>query len=170
LPAFVVNLGLNCSSSPTWRGRPSASRLLQPARYQGAVRQAGRGRDQMDPAVVQLMRFLVYAAVATPQRREAGKAWNRCISPVAAHPGDRLLSEPIAGVQPCRREPLFLPHSGHCRSIQAVVGRDGKRSFGSTPCRLSPANAAACLAFGRIWSGKTNSMVQSRATAGRNGD
>jgi hypothetical protein len=24
----------------------------------------------MDPAVVQLMRFLVYAAVATPQRRE----------------------------------------------------------------------------------------------------
>jgi len=32
----------------------------------------------------------------------------RRISPVAAHSGDRLLSEPTAGTQPCRREPLFL--------------------------------------------------------------
>jgi len=29
-------------------------------------------------------------------------------SPVAAHSGDRLLSEPTAGTQPCRREPLFM--------------------------------------------------------------
>ena len=36
------------------------------------------------------------------------------ISPVAAHSGDRLLSEPTAGTQPCRRERLFLPHT--CRS------------------------------------------------------
>jgi hypothetical protein len=38
---------------------------------------------------------------------------NRRISPVAAHSGDRLLSEPIAGTQPCGREPLFMPHCRH---------------------------------------------------------
>ena len=36
----------------------------------------------------------------------------RRISPVAAHSGDRLLSEPTAGTQPCRREPLFMQLSG----------------------------------------------------------
>src|SRR5271166_3131002 len=48
------------------------------------------------------------------QRFENGPAndRNRRISPVAAHSGDRLLSEPTAGTQPCRREPLFLPQSG----------------------------------------------------------
>jgi hypothetical protein len=30
-------------------------------------------------------------------------------SPVAAHSGDRLLSEPTVATQPCRREPLFMP-------------------------------------------------------------
>jgi hypothetical protein len=35
----------------------------------------------------------------------------RRISPVAAHSGDRPLSEPTAGTQPCRREALFLPRS-----------------------------------------------------------
>src|SRR5215813_14491313 len=30
------------------------------------------------------------------------------VSPVAAHSGDRLLSEPTAGTQPCRREQLFM--------------------------------------------------------------
>jgi hypothetical protein len=34
---------------------------------------------------------------------------NRRISPVTAHSGDRLVSEPTAGTQPCRREPLFMP-------------------------------------------------------------
>jgi hypothetical protein len=38
-------------------------------------------------------------------------ARKRRISPVVAHSGDRLLSEPTAGTQPCRREPLFLPLS-----------------------------------------------------------
>jgi hypothetical protein len=45
---------------------------------------------------------------------------NRRISPVAAHSGDRLLSEPTAGTQPCRREPLFMPR---CRRS----GRDWDR-------------------------------------------
>ena len=35
----------------------------------------------------------------------------RRISPIAAHSGDRLLSEPTAGTQLCRREPLFMPHA-----------------------------------------------------------
>ena len=35
----------------------------------------------------------------------------RRISPVAAHSGDRLLSEPTAGTQPCRRDRLFMPRS-----------------------------------------------------------
>src|ERR1700720_253837 len=38
----------------------------------------------------------------------------RRISPVSAHSGEGLLSEPTAGTQPCRREPLFMPHT--CRS------------------------------------------------------
>jgi transposase len=30
-------------------------------------------------------------------------------SPVVTHAGDRLLSEPTAGTQPCGREPFFMP-------------------------------------------------------------
>jgi hypothetical protein len=37
----------------------------------------------------------------------------RRVSPVMAHSGVRLLSEPKAGTQPCRREPLFMPHCRH---------------------------------------------------------
>ena len=37
----------------------------------------------------------------------------RRISPVAAHCGDRLLSEPTAGTQPWRREPLLMPQRRH---------------------------------------------------------
>ena len=46
------------------------------------------------------------------------------ISPVAAHSGHRLLSEPTAGTQPCRREPLFMPQNGH--SVSAVDTRAGR--------------------------------------------
>src|ERR1700726_4820342 len=51
----------------------------------------------------------------SPFRGEGRKVWNRRISPVAAHSGDRLLSEPTAGTQPCRREPLFMPLKRPCR-------------------------------------------------------
>jgi hypothetical protein len=60
------------------------------------------------------------------QRSQRGLANGRYrrISPVAAHSGDRLLSEPTAGTQPWRREPLFMSHSGHSspRSGQSPVG------------------------------------------------
>jgi hypothetical protein len=46
-----------------------------------------------------------------PFHGEGGKVSNRRVSPVVVHSGDRLLSEPIAGTQPCRQEPLFLPRS-----------------------------------------------------------
>jgi hypothetical protein len=39
---------------------------------------------------------------------QANDDWRR-VSPVAAHSGDRLLSEPAAGTQPWQREPLFMP-------------------------------------------------------------
>jgi len=41
-----------------------------------------------------------------------GERPESAISPVAAHSGDRLLSEPTADTQPCRREPLFMPLPG----------------------------------------------------------
>jgi len=40
---------------------------------------------------------------------KGGKVRNRRFSPVAARSGDRLLSEPTAGTQPCWQEPLFIP-------------------------------------------------------------
>jgi hypothetical protein len=43
----------------------------------------------------------------------------RRISPVAAHFGDRLLSEPTAGTQPCRWERRFMPPS---RPPERVAG------------------------------------------------
>ena len=62
----------------------------------------------------------ITAYLANLPRFENGAAngWKRRVSPVAAQSGDRPLSEPTAGTQPCRPEPLFMPH---CR--QATVGR-----------------------------------------------
>src|SRR6516162_10719013 len=47
-------------------------------------------------------------------RRAPANGRLRRVSPVAAHTGDRLLPEPTAGTQPCRREPLFTHHYGLC--------------------------------------------------------
>src|SRR5205807_10151487 len=41
--------------------------------------------------------------------------------------GDRLFSEPTAGTQPCGREPLFTPRSGHTLG-QRAAGRSGGSS------------------------------------------
>src|ERR1700732_577934 len=57
---------------------------------------------------------------------------SRRISPVAAHSGDRLLSEPTAGTQPCRREPLFMPHCRH--SLEPVAGVSADGTSPSVPC------------------------------------
>jgi hypothetical protein len=53
----------------------------------------------------------------------------RRISPVAAHSGDRLLSEPTAGTQPCRREPLFMPLSGRSLMRLRFGARRRKADF-----------------------------------------
>ena len=47
----------------------------------------------------------------SPFRGECGKVRLRRVSPVAAQSGDRPLSEPTAGTQPCRPETLFMPRS-----------------------------------------------------------
>src|ERR1700730_17335320 len=67
-----------------------------------------------------------------PFLREGGRVRNRRISPVAAHSGDRLLSEPTAGTQPCRREPLFMPHCRH--SLEPVAGVSADGTAPSVPC------------------------------------
>src|SRR5580700_9325800 len=54
---------------------------------------------------------------SSPFRGEGRKVRNRRISSVAAHSGDRLLSEPTAGTHPCRREPLFMALTGHLRHL-----------------------------------------------------
>jgi hypothetical protein len=70
-----------------------------------------------------------------PFRSERGKVRDRRVSPVVAHSGDRLLSEPIAGTQPCRREPLFMPLSGH--SLQAMaMGRNAAERSIPKSCSL----------------------------------
>jgi hypothetical protein len=53
----------------------------------------------------------------------------RRISPVAAHSGDRLLSEPTADTQPCRREPLFMPHTGPCPELVGALRAGKERPF-----------------------------------------
>src|SRR5215469_14000222 len=54
-------------------------------------------------------------------------------SRVAAHCGDRLLSEPKAGTQPLRREPLLMPHCGHRLKTFAGLRCGEKLSFVSPP-------------------------------------
>jgi hypothetical protein len=53
--------------------------------------------------------------------------WRR-ISLVAAHSGKRLLSEPTAGTQPCRREPLLVPEHGYSERGRAFA-RQVRRMF-----------------------------------------
>jgi hypothetical protein len=53
----------------------------------------------------------------------------RRISPVAAHSGDRLLSEHTAGTQPCRREPLFMPLKRPCRRDRRTARSGGELPF-----------------------------------------
>ena len=55
-----------------------------------------------------------YAAAARstrtcPSRYEGTKVRSRRIAPVGARPGEGLLSEPTAGVQPTRWEQVFMP-------------------------------------------------------------
>jgi hypothetical protein len=58
---------------------------------------------------------------------------NRRISPVVAHPGDRLLSEPTAGIEPCRREPLFMPTKVEVNApVGLSVDLDGNIVFADT--------------------------------------
>jgi len=80
---------------------------------------------------------------------------NRRVAPVAARSGDRLLSEPIAGTQPCRREPLFMPLRRPCGQAGSRPGgsiadlRQSHNSYGSgvanSPLRMSSASTFPAL-------------------------
>jgi len=48
------------------------------------------------------------------------------VSPVPAHSGDRLLSEPTAGIQFGRREPLFMPLNGPTGGSHRDLTESGK--------------------------------------------
>ena len=53
----------------------------------------------------------------------------RRISPVAAHSGDRLLSEPTAATQPWRREPLFMPSDLRADRFERLSRVEIRHSF-----------------------------------------
>ena len=68
----------------------------------------------------------------SPFRGEGRKVRNRRVSPVEAHSGDRLLSQHIAGIQPCRREPLFVPHTCRSQSPSGSAQLAGRRPLASS--------------------------------------
>src|SRR5258708_34929013 len=47
--------------------------------------------------------------------------------PLAARPGEGHLTEPIADIQPARRELVFMPHSRPWPGTSVGVARAGKR-------------------------------------------
>jgi hypothetical protein len=59
----------------------------------------------------------------------------RRLSPFAVRPGEGPLLEPTAGVQPVRREPLFMPHYGPLPAVAqpAQLGRVGMWRGGGRP-------------------------------------
>jgi hypothetical protein len=92
--------------------------------------------------------------------RDSSDGRSRRISPVAAHPDDRLLSEPTAGTQPCRREPLFMPLSGRSLTspgfgrgrwkadlqLQSVACLRGKPAAHAPRCRRPAGTHLHCRA------------------------
>src|SRR5215471_791641 len=99
----------------------------------------------------------------------------RRVSPVAVRSGDRLLSEPSADTQPCQREPLFMPHSGHSSPLlrgqgcplsgweQSFVSR---QLFGCANCRGEQMSAATSVYRDWIYS-ITSPAVASSERVGR---
>jgi hypothetical protein len=76
---------------------------------------SGSGRPEPARPMSQLGRTI-------PLRGQGAKVRNRRISPVAAHSGDRLLSEPIAGTQPWLREMVFMPQAGPPEQFDGSAG------------------------------------------------
>ena len=92
------------------------------------------------------------AGVRNPSRLEPidrvhANGGNRRVSLVVAHSGDRLLSEPIAGTQLCRREPLFMPLKRPCRRDRGTAQVGGKEAFPILPAYDPKASKAVihCL-------------------------
>src|SRR5215813_13226773 len=66
----------------------------------------------------------------------------RRISPIGARPDDGLLSEPTAGTQPWRREPLFMPRYRALPRTGSVgqqeYGRHARQAQGRAPLCVKP--------------------------------
>jgi hypothetical protein len=112
----------------------------------------------------------------------------RRVLSVTAYSGDRLLSEPIAGTPPCRREPLFVPHSGHTTRRRGLaesgwktgdsfslswqgrrIGRDHGSAFPRCECsRCRRRRSCAMLQTTAIYSPAGNDMRQAVVTEGCN--
>ena len=83
---------------------------------------SGSGRPEPARPMSQLGRTYPFQGAGT-------KVWCRRASPVAANSGDRLLSKPKAGTQPWRREPRFMPHSGHWPGPPGMAQLGGNPPF-----------------------------------------
>jgi hypothetical protein len=109
------------------QGRPDS--FASTLKVQRSAVGSGSGRHETARPMSQLGR---------PRRFHRGpaNARYRRISPIGALSGNRLLSEPTAGTQPCRREPLFMPHSGRSPAPQgsAQEGGNGPSRFARCPC------------------------------------
>ena len=107
-------------------------RTLWPAHRAGhltAPAPSGRAESRPQPRTARWRA----ASVSTRHDRWATRRPNEhSCSPVAARSGDRLLSEPEAGTQPSRREPLFMPLKRLSRQGQQETASGGFLSFAST--------------------------------------
>ena len=123
--------GIRGAARFQWTVAPASPRVIATEAGNELRRLGSRRQPKMRSNVRVGLRAVDFTRAANgslgrgfPFRGAGGKVRNRRISPVAAHSGDRLLSEPTAGTQPCWREPLFMPltrHSSHCRP----AGRSG---------------------------------------------
>src|SRR5258707_15744573 len=74
------------------------------------------------------------------------KVRNRRILPVSARPGEGHLAEPIADVQPARRELVFMP------PFRTLAHTSAKRlSLNAIICSAVSGRAFACLASARLF-------------------
>jgi hypothetical protein len=96
----------------------------------GALKTQPRTRDEIaHRSDTRVFRMIPCSLVG----RYSKNGRSRRVAPVSARSGDRLLSEPTADTQPCRREPLFMPEAAVLRPRAKRLRRVGKRSIVALP-------------------------------------
>ena len=74
-----------------------------------------------------------------------GRLRDRRISLVVVYPSDRLLSEPTAGTQACRRKPLIMRHCGPLTASKASLDRVENPPLSLAIAGRRPGKSAATL-------------------------